>query len=251
MPLPTRTRCPIKPQNRPPIELTNAMITSDHTRWCRSDREVKLTAIFADAGIATSEALLGLLAALYRERPDNLAHALRVAHIAVRIATELGLDDRLVATIERAAWVHDLGKLVLPERDDLDDRRMTAADVERWSEQLNAVCAILDAAPSLRPAAALVIASRECMDGTGFPHRLYGQAIPIGARILHVADTYDALQELCAVLGMPVGSVNVELARHAGTRFDSTVVDAWLRLVDEQSMHALPRPAASGGSPVS
>lgn len=224
------------------------MTFTDQTTWRKTEREVRLTAIFADAGIASSEALLSLLATLYRERPDDLAHVQRVAQVAVRIATELGLSEREIVDIERAAWVHDLGKLVIPERPDASVDGVTRVDIERWSEQLVATCDILDAAPALRPAAALVMASRECMDGSGFPRHLEGEHIPLGARILHVADTFDALQELCAVFAMPSDSVNVELVRHAGTRFDAAVVAAWLRLVDEQSMRAVSRPGERAGS---
>lgn len=226
------------------------MTITDQQTWRKTERELRLTAIFADAGIASSEALLSLVATLYRDRPDDLAHVQRVANIAVRIAAELGLGDREVAHIERASWLHDLGKLVIPERPDATVDGVTRVDVDRWTEQLVAACDILDAAPALRPAAALVMASRECMDGSGFPNHLEGERIPIGARILHVADTFDALQELCAVFAMPTDSVNVELVRHAGSRFDAAVVAAWLRLVDEQSMQSLHRTGDRAGSTV-
>jgi response regulator RpfG family c-di-GMP phosphodiesterase len=218
--------------------------------WRTSERERRLTAIFADAGIASSDALLALLATLYRHHPDDLAHVQRVAGIAVRIAGELGLSERETTDLEWAAWGHDLGKLVLPEAVGADDGAATPANIDRWTEQLVAAGAVLVAAPALRRAAAIVMASRECIDGSGFPNRLRGGAIPIGARILHVADTYDALQDLCSVLAMPIESVNVELARHAGSRFDTTVVAAWLRLVDEQSMQSLSRPGERAGSTV-
>lgn len=219
--------------------------------WQKTDRERRLTAVFADAGIASSEALLSLLAVLYRQRPDDLAHAQRVADISVRIATELGLPEDLMVQIERAAWVHDLGKLVVPERQSVAPDGVTTHDVDRWIQQLFATRDMLDGSPALRPAAAIVLASRECVDGSGFPHRLQGDAIPIGARILHVADTFDALQELCTVFSVSTESVNVELTRHAGTRFDAAVVAAWLRLVDEQSMQALPRSSHRPGTPLS
>ncbi|MGE3512151.1 MAG: HD-GYP domain-containing protein [Vicinamibacterales bacterium] len=226
------------------------MTIIEQAPWRKSDRELRLMAIFTDAGIASSDALLALLAVLYRERPDDLAHVQRVGQIAVRIGCELGLTDRDIADIERAAWVHDLGKLVIPERIDTDGDGVSRADIDRWTEQLLAVRDILDGAPALRAAAALVMASRECIDGTGFPGHLAGNEIPLGARILHVADTYDALQELCAVFSMPTDSVNVELVRHAGTRFDAAVVAAWLRLVDEQAMQSVPRPGQRARSAI-
>ncbi len=217
--------------------------------WQPSEREVRLTAVFADAGIASSEALLALLAALYRDRPDELAHVQRVANMAVRIAAELGLSDRAAGDIERAGWLHDLGKLVIPDRAGAARELVQRADLAIWTRQLFAAGEIIHAAPALRPAGAIVMASRECVDGSGFPNHLQGAAIPLGARILHVADTFDALTELCAVFSVTVDSANVELVRHAGTRFDSTVVAAWLRLVDEDSTQHIPRrPGERAGS---
>lgn len=212
------------------------MTTATASAWRRTDREILLTAIFADAGIASSEGLLALLAALYRRRPDDFAHAQRVANIAVRIAEELGLSGQAVTDIERAAWLHDVGKLVIADPPDEDGGEVKRVDFEVWTRQLTAATGIIEGAPALRAAAALVFASRECVDGSGFPQRLAGNAIPIGARILHVADTFDALTELCAAYAVPVDSVNVELMRHAGTRFDAAVVAAWIRLVEEGSL---------------
>jgi len=218
--------------------------------WHQSDRELRLTAIFADAAPASSEALFALLATIYRNRPKELAHVQRVADIAVRIAEELGLSERDVTDIERAAWLHDFGKLIVPDRPEEENDIVRPADLEVWTRQLHAAADILDAAPALRPAAALVMASRECVDGSGFPRHLEGEAIPMGARILHVADTYDALVELCQAFSVAPESVNAEMARHAGTRFDPAVVAAWLRLVDGDSMRALPGPGEPARSVV-
>jgi response regulator RpfG family c-di-GMP phosphodiesterase len=216
--------------------------------WHQSDRELRLTAIFADSGIASSEALFSLLATIYRNRPKELAHAQRVAGIATRIAEELGLQDREIVDIERAAWLHDFGKLIIPDREAEEDDMVGRADFDVWTRQLFAATEIIDAAPALRPAAALVMASRECVDGSGFPRHLEGSAIPIGARILHVADTFDALTELCHTFAVSPDSVNAEIARHAGTRFDSAVVAAWLRLLDGESMQHIPKPGEPMGS---
>lgn len=216
--------------------------------WHQSDREVRLAAIFADSGIASSETLFSLLATIYRNRPKELSHAQRVAGIAVRIAEELGLSDREITDIERAAWLHDFGKLIVPDREANDDEIVRRADFDVWTRQLFAAAEIIDAAPALRPAAALVMASRECVDGSGFPRHLEGSDIPIGARILHVADTYDALTELCHTFAVSPDSVGAEIARHAGTRFDTTVVATWLRLLDGESMLHIPKPGEPAGS---
>ena len=141
----------------------------------------------------------------------------------------------------RASWLHDLGKMVVPDRTSSVSEVVQPADVAIWSRQLFAAGAIIEAAPALKPAAAFVLASRECVDGTGFPHRLVGEDIPLGARIVHVADTYDALTELCAVFSVSSDSINAELTRHVGTRFDASVVAAWLRCAD-----GAPTPSSAG-----
>ena len=89
------------------------------------------------------------------------------------------------------------------------------------------------AAPPLRLAADLVLASHEAWDGGGYPRHLARTAIPLGARIVAVADTYDVLTWSRAV-GEPVLRVRAaaELVRAAGTQFDPDLVHAWLRLLD-------------------
>ena len=218
------------------------MARPENIGWHQSDRELRLSSIFTDAAPASSEALFALLATIYRRKPKELAHAQRVATLAVRLAEDLGLSDREIADLERAAWLHDFGKHVIPDRPDEDQDFVRRADFEVWTRQLFAVSDIVDGAPALRPAAALVLASRECVDGSGFPRHLEGEAIPLAARILHVADTYDALTELCHAFSVAAESVNAEMARHAGTRFDSSVVAALLRLVDGDVMQSTPGP---------
>jgi len=90
----------------------------------------------------------------------------------------------------------------------------------------------------LRLAAEIVLASHEAWDGSGYPRRLAGAAIPIGARIVAVADTYDALT-WSRTLAEPVSPVRAaaELVRASGTYFDPHLVHAWLRRLD--SSHSL------------
>ena len=197
----------------------------------RIERQGRLTGALLESAIATSAALYAVIAAVYRRSPEALAHVDRVALMAVRVGEELGLAERALDDLERAAWAHDLGKLVVPDRvsGPVD---VSAGDVAQWSEQVVAASDMLRTAFFLRPAAEIVLASRECMDGTGFPRRLEGEDIPLGARILHVADTYDALNSLCIALGVSADAVSVELVRHAGTRFDPDVVAACLRCSD-------------------
>lgn len=198
----------------------------------RFERQARLTAAFVDSAVASSGMLHAVLTTIYRTAPEPLAHAQRVAFVARRIGEDLGLAERTLDEIERAAWVHDLGKLVVPDQPLHRANLISAEDVLHWGEQVCVGAEILSAVPFLRSTAALVLASRECFDGSGYPLGLQGDAIPLGSRILHLADTFDTLATLCLALDRSADAVNVELVRHAGTRFDPHVVATWLRSSD-------------------
>jgi HD-GYP domain-containing protein (c-di-GMP phosphodiesterase class II) len=193
----------------------------------RSDRQSRLTAVFVDAGIATPAALDAVLAAVYRPLPDCLAHVNRVARLSAHIGRELNLSARSVEDVERAALVHDLGRLVVPG----GEQELGGIGLYQPIEQVFACAAIVSAVPFLGRAADIVLASRECLDGSGVPFGLTESSISLEARILHVADTFDTFSVLCSKLVVPVDTVGVELARHAGTKFDSEVVAACLRCI--------------------
>jgi response regulator RpfG family c-di-GMP phosphodiesterase len=203
-------------------------------------RVSRLAAAFSENAIATSAALQALLIRLYRTDPDGLAHAQRVALLSVRIGQELGMADTALDDLERAAWLHDVGRLAIPDEPGTDPEALDGSADRLRGEQMKAVHTIMRGAPFLQPAAALVVASRECFDGSGVPTGLRGSAIPVGARILHVADVFDALTTLCIALSFTTESVNVELVRHSGSRFDPEIVAAWLRCSDDAPAGLIP-----------
>ena len=202
------------------------------------DRQARLTRAFAESGIGSSAALYAFVATIYRNVPEWLAHVQRVALAAARMGDELSLDDRALADIERAAWVQELGRLVVGEYRAGDGCALT--DMARAGEQARIAADIVSAAPFLARTASLVRASRECFDGSGFPSGLRGDAIPRGASILHAAETVDSLLSLCAAMGVGADIANIELARCAGTRLDPQVVAAWLRCTEGPPRVILP-----------
>jgi len=83
----------------------------------------------------------------------------------------------------------------------------------------------------LRDAAEIVVAHQEFFDGTGYPRGLRGEQIPLGARIISVADTLDAmLSDCCYRRALPMSHVREEIRRCAGTQFDSTIVEVFLTI---------------------
>lgn len=216
---------------RPPTSI-------DHL-W--TERRARVIAAFAENAVGCTPALVAVISSIFKRSPETLGHAQRVAAVATRIGEELRFSTRELDHLERAAWLHDLGRFVAPDPEtDASDEELLDLSTSRWSRQVDIAVEIIETVPVLRPAAALVRASRECIDGSGYPRGLRGGEIPLGARVLHVADTFDALSAVCASLGVGQDAVPAELLRNSGSRFDPAVVAACLRALD------MPQDAAQG-----
>ena len=147
--------------------------------------------------------------------------------LAGRVARELGLSPEAVVEIERAAELHDIGKVGIPEGILHKPGRLTAE--ERSFVQRHTLIGqhILDAAPALAPAGLLVRSSREHWDGSGYPDQLAGTDIPIGARIILACDAYDAMTtDRPYRRAIPPHAALAEVARCAGSQFDPRIVRA-------------------------
>lgn len=199
----------------------------------RAERQWRITSAFFESAIATSAALEGLLGRLYRRDPDSLAHLHRVASLAIRIGEELGMAERALDDLERAALMHDIGRLVLPDPEAVTSNTLDTIAMLRRAQQVQVAHEVLKDHPFLRSAGMIISASLECFDGSGPPMGLRGQQIPIGSRVLHVADTLDALTSVCMSLACSAEVANAEMVRLAGGRFDPDVVAAWLRCSEE------------------
>lgn len=215
-------------------------VVSNRTSPERAERQWRITSAFFESAIGTSAALESLLGRLYRRDPDSLAHLHRVASLAVRIGEELGLAERALDDLERAALMHDIGRLVLPDPQKVTAGSLDAIAMQRRAEQVRVAHEVMRDHPFLRPAAAIVGASLECYDGSGAPDGLRAQQIPLGSRVLHVADTLDALTSVCITLACSPEVANAELVRMAGGRFDPDVVAAWLRCSEEVPTSLMP-----------
>jgi diguanylate cyclase (GGDEF)-like protein len=183
-----------------------------------------------------------LLQVLGERQPDLLQHTDHVAGHAAATARQLGLTGELVDEVARAAELHDIGKIAIP--DTVLDKPGPLDDGEWALMRQHTVIGerILLAAPALKPVAALVRASHERWDGGGYPDRLAGEQIPLGARIVAVCDAYDAMTaDRSYRAGMPPAAAVAELRRCAGDQFDPAVVDAFIAAIED--------PAAGTASP--
>jgi response regulator RpfG family c-di-GMP phosphodiesterase len=195
----------------------------------QADRATRLRVAFSETAVGSTAALEGLVGRLYRHDPEGLAHLHRVAALAITIGRELDLSDDEVADLERAAFLHDLGRVVLPDPPALAATRQDKATLQRRAAQVQMACAVTLDIPFLAAATAILAASVECFDGTGYPDGRRGEDIPLPARVLHLADTLDTLDAICDSLAAPSAAAGAEVVRQAGSRFDPEVVSAWLR----------------------
>jgi two-component system cell cycle response regulator len=173
-----------------------------------------------------------LLQVLREREPDLHVHLHGVASLAREVARAVGLSGEELDTVVRAAELHDVGKVAVPDAILHKPARLSPAErrvVERHSEVGERILAV---APALRPVARIVRASHERWDGSGYPDGLAGEAIPLGARVVAVCDAFDAMTtDRPYQAGTDAESALAELARHAGTQFDPAVVAAFARLI--------------------
>ncbi|HTV10374.1 MAG TPA: HD-GYP domain-containing protein [Acidimicrobiales bacterium] len=164
-------------------------------------------------------------------------HSARVSHLAGVIAQELGLPGDEVEVVSYAGMLHDLGKLgiepeVLQKAGPLNDDEW--ADIyghpSVGSELVLAVSA------DLVPVAEAIRAHHERWDGTGYPDQLGGHDIPIGGRIVAVADAFDAMTHPCTYRfgRFSPNEAEEEVRRQAGRHFDPLVVGAFCALKDQR-----------------
>ncbi|HYH87979.1 MAG TPA: diguanylate cyclase [Solirubrobacteraceae bacterium] len=169
-----------------------------------------------------------LVQVLAEREPELRRHMADVSELAVRTARVLEIEPEQLDVISRAAELHDIGKVAVP--DGIIHKPGPLDDAEwRIMRQHTLVGErILAAAPALTAVARLVRLSHERWDGTGYPDRLAGEDIPLGARIIAVCDTYDAMtSERAYAKARSHDDAIAELRRYAGTQFDARVVDAF------------------------
>ena len=196
-------------------------------------RRDRLAAEVRAAQPRSLETLHQVLEDLHYERPRLLAHVRRVADAALALARELPLPELACQHVHRAALVHDIGKLAFPIGLIDKDDAYSSEELAVIRTHTIAGAAILIDVPYLNPAAAVVAATHERWAGGGFPRGLFNDAIPVAARVIAVADAFDALTGHAGeVTGAVRDAANAELVRYAGSHFDPAIVRAWLRVAD-------------------
>jgi HD-GYP domain-containing protein (c-di-GMP phosphodiesterase class II) len=182
-----------------------------------------------------------LIRALAERDPGLSEHLDGVTELVEQVARRAGVPGEDLVQLRHAASLHDIGKVAIPDAiiakpGPLDDEEW--AFIRRHTEIGER---ILAAAPALRPAATLVRASHEAWDGSGYPDRLAGEDIPLGARIIAVCDAFDAMiSDRPYAKARTTKEALAELRRCAGSQFDPEIVRVF-----EHVMAARARPPIS------
>jgi PAS domain S-box-containing protein/putative nucleotidyltransferase with HDIG domain len=172
------------------------------------------------------------LAAEYRD-DDTFEHTERVGHTAALLAEQLGLPATDLATLRQAAPLHDIGKLGISDTILLKPSKLTDEEFEQIKKHTVDGARILSGSSSdvLELAEQIALHHHERWDGHGYPNRLVGDAVPLCARIVAVADVFDALTHTRPYKhAWPVADALAEIHRNRGSQFDPAVVDAFERL---------------------
>jgi putative two-component system response regulator len=172
------------------------------------------------------------LAAEYRDDATQ-QHARRIGCTSSLIASQLRLPDETVELIQRAAPLHDVGKIGIPDAVLLKAGTLTRAERRRIQEHTTIGAEILSGSgtPVLRMAEEIALTHHERWNGHGYPRHLHGEEIPLAGQIVAVADVFDALtHERPYKSAWPVNRAVDEICQQSGEQFDPRVVEAFSTL---------------------
>ena len=184
--------------------------------------------------------------------PYRAGHSRRVAAYSRQLAKAIDLDPDEIETIESGALLHDIGKigvadavLLKPGPLDVPERREITRHPSLGARLLGGVSSMTGVVPC-------VLHHHERIDGDGYPGRLRGDEIPLGARLIAVADSFDAMTtERPYRRAMPIEAAVAEIARVAGTQLDERLATVFVDLAARGEIVLLEVPAASLDTPTS
>jgi putative nucleotidyltransferase with HDIG domain len=247
-----------------PVEFATALLTAGVAYACQ-DRNLAVIGLLAVVGLVFQYLLMTALNSVERKeelegRTKQLAalqvgllgtvlqtlslrdkmtarHSAAVARYSREIARDLGLSEQEQDVVHTAALLHDIGKFIFPDSILFANAKLSPEEFEiirRHPEQGARLVARID---GYGPVAEIILAHHERIDGTGYPNGLVGDQIPLPAKIISVADTYDVMTSRDSYR-QPVSSREAieELRRVSGAQLDERVVETFIALLERRSV---------------
>lgn len=178
--------------------------------------------------------IYALTAAIDVKDHYTFSHSNNVAYYATSLAREMNLNQDVVEIIRQAALLHDVGKIGIPEAILNKEGKLTEEEYEIIKGHVEASIGIIRYLPSLDYVIPAVIGHHERFDGNGYPRRIAGENIPLSARILCIADSFDAMTtKRCYKEIIPKERALRILQEEAGRQFDPELVPVFIRGMEE------------------
>ncbi len=198
------------------------------------ERTAELTAKHIELEQSYDDTLEALGSALDLKDAETEGHCQRVTTFTISIARIVPVSREYLPVLARAAFLHDIGKMAVPDSIlrkpgplDEDEKRIMRTHCEIGYNMLRRI-------PFLRDAAEIVLAHQEFFDGSGYPHQLRGEQIPLGARIFSIADALDAMiSDRPYRRALPMSHAREEIRRCSGTQFDPKIVEVFLSIPEQ------------------
>lgn len=178
--------------------------------------------------------LQSLVTAIEAKDSYTQQHSSRVTALAAMIATQMGLSEAELTSLRFAGSLHDIGKIGVPDNILTKPGRLTEEEYEAIKGHSTKGEGIISHIGLLPREKALILHHHERWDGNGYPDGLAGEQIPLLARIIAVADTFDAMTSDRPYRdGLPIEAAIEEIGANSGTQFDPVVVNSFMEIVEE------------------
>jgi HD-GYP domain-containing protein (c-di-GMP phosphodiesterase class II) len=179
------------------------------------------------------ETMKGIAIIVDKRDPYTAGHSLRVAMYSTRLAAAMRLAPSMITTIEQAALLHDLGKVGIPDAVLLKPAALDNRERGIIGFHPDIAAEILGGVEAMRALVPCIVHHHERFDGKGYPRKIAGEAIPLGARVIAVADSYDAMTtDRPYRRALSVEFARAEIVRCAGTQFDERCAHVFVELID-------------------
>jgi len=211
------------------LELTGSSREVDALTTAFNDLMRGLSAAEAETRSAYLGAIRALAAALDARDPYTAGHSERVGTLSVMMGRMMNLEAGALEVLRLGALLHDIGKIGVADEILHKDGPLTPEEFEQIKRHPALGARILRQVPFLAPHLPIVELHHERPDGRGYPFGFRGEDIPLDARIVHVADAFDAMTSARAYrAALPASVAFAELQRFSGTQFDPACVEALL-----------------------